>query len=197
MIKATERSRRFDFTLHVRRLIDDMVARLPELSHVDPGRVAISFSQARSGVSHGMQASLTPMRFEGGTLIGEQRGRQYTVERMFDARGREYLYILTFFLPRFLNQPLQEKIVTVLHELWHIGPQFDGDLRRFEGRCYAHGQSQQQYDAQVAVLAKRWWSLKPPRSCWKFLELNFTELQQTHGRVVGLKLHHPRLVAIG
>ena len=62
------------------------------------------------------------------------------------------LYILNFYLPRFLDLPFREKLTTMLHELWHIGPKFDGDVRRLGGRCFAHGSSQKQYDAHVEAL---------------------------------------------
>ena len=51
----------FDFTLHMRRLCDDMVARLDQLHHIDMSRVALSFSQTRRTGSTGMFASLTPL----------------------------------------------------------------------------------------------------------------------------------------
>ncbi len=56
----------FDFTRHMSRICADMVERLPPLAHVDMTRVAVSFCQTRKGVSHGMFASLTPLRFAGG-----------------------------------------------------------------------------------------------------------------------------------
>ena len=88
-----------------------------------------------------MFASLTPLRFAGGQRHTLRRGRQWTLQRVCED-GREMLYILNFYLPRFLDLPLDEKLTTVVHELWHIGPRFDGDLRRFGGRCYAHSGSQ-------------------------------------------------------
>jgi hypothetical protein len=40
--------RPLDFTARIRLVCVDMVARLPELAHVDMCRVAVAFSQARS-----------------------------------------------------------------------------------------------------------------------------------------------------
>ena len=42
---------------------------------------------------------------------------------------------MSFYLPRFCDQSLDEKLSTVMHELWHISPAFDGDIRRLPGRC--------------------------------------------------------------
>ncbi len=173
-----------------------MVARLPELSHVDLGRVAISLCQTRRNVSHGLYAALTPLRFEAGARQKTLDGRRYGVEPVCDASGREYLYILSFYLPRFLNTSLEEKLSTVLHELWHISPEFDGDLRRHDGRCFAHGPSQRDYDAQMDQLAQRWLALDPPAYLYEYLAEDFENLVAEHGAVVGAHWPTPKLIAL-
>lgn len=184
----------FDFTRHMRALCGDLCTRLPELAHIDMGRVAIRFCQTRNRTRFGVHASLTPLRFEGGSLAGRRRGRTWTVQRLFDAGGREMLYLLSFYLPRFLERPFREKLETVVHELWHIGPAFDGDLRRHPGRCYAHSHSQKQYDAHVELLAGRWLSLEPPPAVFEFLQCGFDELAQRHGHVYGQRIPTPKLI---
>ncbi len=188
--------RGFDFTLHVRRLCDDLVHRLPELGHVDLRRVAIGFAQTRKAVDHGLYASLTPMRFAGGTRETFRHGRRWTVQRLVDSSGREMLYLLSFYLPRFLNQTFRHKLTTVIHELWHISPRFDGDLRRFDGRCYAHSGSQKAYDAQVERLADRWLALEPPAAVYEFLRHDFRELTRRYGRVYGTKIRTPKMIPV-
>jgi hypothetical protein len=106
------------------------------------------------------------------------------------------LYVLDFYLPRFLDLPFREKLTTVLHELWHIGPKFDGDLRRLGGRCYAHGSSQKQYDAHAEALLDRWLSLGPPETLYSFLRSDFRGLVAQHGRVYGRKVPNPKLVPL-
>jgi hypothetical protein len=136
------------------------------------------------------------MRFEGGHLTTIRNGCRYTAERLFDEGGTELLYILSFYLPRFFNLDLQEKLATIVHELWHISPRFDGDLRRFAGRCYAHGRSQKQFDAMADRLARRWLSLSPPETSVGFLRLNFRQLAAQHGRVFGQKIPTPKLIPL-
>ncbi len=188
------KSHGFDFTLAMRQLCEDMAVRLPELRHIDLKQVAISLCRTRKNVSHGIYASLTPLRFEAGAKTIQRRGRRYGVEPVTDATGREYLYILSFYLPRFLNTSLEEKLSTVVHELWHIGPQFDGDLRRHDGRCYAHGPSQQAYDAQMDRLARAWLALDPPSHLYDFLTASCDELIAEYGRITGSHWPNPRLV---
>lgn len=186
----------FDFTSSMRAICDDMIARLPELSHIDMPRVAVSFSQARKPVMHGMYASLTPLRFAGGALTGRRRGRTFAVQRVYDREGREALYILSFYLPRFLDLELREKLITVLHELWHISPDFDGDIRRHAGRYHAHTHSQCEYDREMGKLADRWLEQQPPECLWGFLRENVGALMQRHGRIVGLRIPRPRLLPV-
>jgi len=188
--------RGFNFTDHTRLVCADMVARLPELAHIDLSRVAMAFSQVRSGSKHGVLATMTPLRFEGGATTSQRRGRIYTGQRLIDASGREMLYILTCYLPRFMNLSLQDKVETLIHELWHISPEFNGDLRRFAGRCYAHGDSQAAYDKQVAQLAQRWWAAQPPEACYAFLRHQFATLQAEYGQVIGQRISRPKLIPV-
>ncbi|MGQ9576132.1 MAG: hypothetical protein ACUVUC_12515 [Thermoguttaceae bacterium] len=186
----------FDFPAHMRRLCEDMVRRLPELWHIDLERVAVGVGRARSRGRHGLYASLTPMRFPGGSTETVRRGRRWGMQRLVDASGREILYILNFYLPRFMDLCLDEKLSTVLHELWHVGPHFDGDLRRFHGRCYAHSGSQKRYDAWVEGLARRWLSLNPPECVYGFLRYDFDGLMRRYGRVFGQRFTVPKLLPL-
>lgn len=186
----------FDFTLHIRRLCEDMVTRVEQLRHIDMSRVAVSFSQTKRSGNLGIYASLTPLRFAGGQLHFYRRKRRWGIQRLYAPDGLEMLYILNFYLPRFLELPFREKLATTLHELWHVGPKFDGDVRRLGRRCYAHGSSQKEYDAYVETLLDRWLSLDPPLSLHEFLRPSFRELIAQYGRVFGRKIPPPKLVPL-
>jgi hypothetical protein len=186
----------FDFTAAIRAVALDMVARLPDLAHIDLARVAIAFRQARKPVRHGLFASLTPMRFAGGSLTEIRRGRRIAVQRLFDERGREMLYILNVYLPRFMEIEFREKLITILHELWHISPEFNGDLRRHAGRCHVHTHSQAAYDAEMGRLADRWLALNPPADLHSFLQLTFGKLLARHGGIHGVRIAQPKLIPL-
>ena len=184
----------FDFTARMREVCQDLVACLPELGHIDLELVAIAFAQARVRSSYGTYATLTPMRFKAGSLYTTCQGQTYTVQRLVGPDGRERLYILTFYMPRFMDIDLLEKLTTIIHELWHISPRFDGDIRRFSGRYYAHSDSQDKYDAAMQHLARRWLDAKPPEALYGFLKYRFDELQNRCGRIYGAKVRHPKLI---
>ena len=191
-----EKAQAFDITAFMRRLCADMVARLPELSHIRLSQVAIAFSQVRKSGQYGIFASLTPLRFQHGALERIRRGRRYRVQRLLGDDGREMLYILTFYLPRFLDLDFREKLITIFHELWHISPEFNGDIRRHSGRCHVHTHSQAQYDEEMGRLADRWLAQAPAESLWGDLRYSFEELQARQGRVVGVKIARPKLFPV-
>lgn len=184
----------FDFCLAMRLLGQDMIARTPSLAHVRFEQIAVVFAQARKRVNYGLYASLTPLRFKDGSLTTKRRGRMYGIQRLYESGGNELLYILTFYLPRFQDLDLREKLITIFHELWHISPRFDGDIRRHEGRCYAHTGSQAKYDAHMGLLVDAWLAQQPPEALWSFLKLDFTQLHQRWGRVTGQRIARPRLI---
>ena len=186
----------FNFTEHMRRLCVDTTTRTPELRHINMDFVAVSFNQTRKRVRHGMWASLTPMRFENGSRETIRNGRRYTAQRLFDEHQREMLYILSFYLPRFMQLSFQDKLTTVFHELWHISPHFNGDIRRFPGRCYAHSSSEKEYDEQMERLSQKWLHLGPPPELYLFLKQKFGDLEREYGRVIGSRVQHPKLIPL-
>jgi hypothetical protein len=186
----------FDFTAHMRKLCEDIVTRSPAMRHISMDQVAVSFAQTRKPVKHGMWASLTPMRFENGALQERRNGRRYTVQRLFGPGGREMMYILTFYMPRFMDVSFEDKLTTIFHELWHISPRFNGDIRRHPGRCYVHTTSEEEYDRQMAKLARRWLDRQPPEITYSFLRANFDHLQSQFGRIYGVRIRNPKLIPI-
>jgi hypothetical protein len=185
----------FDFCGHVRRLCGDVVRHCLELRHIDVSRLLFAMTQARSGRVHGLQARVTPLRFRGGRLTRRRQGHTYQVQRYF-VDGREMLYLVTFCLPRFLDRPFLDKFVTLFHELYHIGPAFDGDLRRHAGRCAMHTHSKRAYDAHMADLARVYLNNGADQPLYSFLRLDFAQLEHRHGSVVGVVVPRPRLLPI-
>ncbi len=186
----------FDFTSAMRRLCADMTRRLPELGHIQLDRVALNLCRARKRVPHGIYAALTPLRFQDGARQAKQRGRRYRVDPVHDSAGQEYLYLLSFYLPRFMDTTWEEKLSTILHELWHISPDFNGDLRRHAGRCYAHGSSQRSYNAHMDRLAQKWLAHSPPEHLYDFLLCGFDQLVAEHGPITGTHWPAPKLVPL-
>ena len=123
------------------------------------------------------------------------RGTTYQVQRYF-VGDTEMLYLVTFCLPRFLDADFDDKFVTLFHELYHISPGFEGDLRRHEGRYDLHSHSKRLYDEHMAKLAKAYLSNGADRPLHAFLHLSFAQLRHRHGGVVGVVVPRPRLLPV-
>ncbi|MDO4550529.1 MAG: hypothetical protein Q4C96_04690 [Planctomycetia bacterium] len=185
-----------DFTTRMREICVHMTRHVVALNHINMQYVAVGFCQARNVETHGIYASLTPMRFLNGSLETRRNGRRYTMQRLISPEGSEYLYMLNFYVPRFLLLDFRNKLITTVHELLHISEKFDGDIRRFQGRCYAHSGSQKNFDAYAEQLASLWLAQKPPRELYEFLHEDYYSLVSKYGRIYGQKLPVPRFIRI-
>ncbi|MGL4942855.1 MAG: hypothetical protein ACRC46_06665 [Thermoguttaceae bacterium] len=186
----------FDYTAAVGRLCSDICFRLPELRHIDMSRVAIGFSQTRHSEPVGVFASTVPLRFAGGSSEQTRRGHRWRIQRLVRSDGVDYLYLISIAVPRFIDLRLTEKLETIVHELYHIAPDFSGDLRRFRGRFFAHGASQKRYDAAVRRLLEKWLGTDPPADVWDFLLDDFSTLEAKYGGVVGNKIPLPKMIPV-
>ena len=185
----------FDFCGHVRGLCADIVRHCPELRHIDVSRLLFGMTQARTGRRHGLQARVTPLRFRNGRLTRRRAGTVYQVQR-YVVDGREMLYLVTFCLPRFLDQDFDDKFITLFHELYHISPAFEGDLRRHPGRCALHTHSKRGYDAHMAGMARAYLASGADQSLYGWLRLNFAQLRHRHASVLAAVVPRPRLIPV-
>jgi len=185
----------FDYTAAIAAVCGDICFRVPELRHIDMSRVAVGFSQTKNSEPYGIFATATPLRFENGESFYTSRGRKWTVQRHFRPDGIEYLYILYFYVPRFIELSLSQKLDTIVHELYHINPLFNGDLRRFAGRNYAHG-SKKKYDQTVSRLVQHWLKQNPPEHLWDFLCYNYRDLAAKYGKPSGTRIPSPKIIPV-
>lgn len=182
----------FDYTKAIKAVIRDLVRYVPELEHVRPGSILVSFAKARQRTHHGTYAKVVPLRFEGGRFY-ERRGGEIRSTPRWTFRDREYLYILYVYMPRFHDACFREKLETLVHELWHISPACDGDLRRFEGRTHYHGDSCRDFDDEIRPLVDAYLKVRGDAACLEFLRVSTERLERQYGRLVGLKVQHPTM----
>jgi hypothetical protein len=123
----------------------------------DARRIAVSLSRSRSQTKFGVWAYVTPLRYLGGssTRKGRRRGftgrYEYANERLAVEAG-DALYLMTFLVPKFFTLSFEERLETCVHELYHLHPQFRGDLRRFPRPNVHHGPTPAAFKREVAKL---------------------------------------------
>jgi len=181
----------FDYSGHMRHLIGTIAATCSEFRHIDAARLLVSLTPARSNSSFGLHAKIVPMRFSGGRRSVTRAGTAYRMPTI-SVGGSEILYIIYFCLPRFQDQSLEDKLSTVFHELYHISPKFNGDLRRFEGRNSVHGSSWKKYEQKMSGFAADYLDAHSDRGAHQFLKFSYRELVDRFGEIVGLRIKEPK-----
>jgi hypothetical protein len=184
-----------NITGELERLIADITCRVDEFRHVDPSRVMVCVATTRGGGVHGTYAKIHPLRFENGartTLVKRRRGSVRCEVTPVVRQEVEMLYVIYVLVPRFLNLPLREKLITLFHELYHVSPAFDGDIRRFPGKNYAHGSSRKKYNALMALMVDRYLEDPETGSGVNFLEGDMAVMRARYGSLVGRRMAAPK-----
>jgi len=168
--------RRPNLSRLVRLLIRDIARRLPELAHVRAERVLVVAGEARRA----SRATIRPMRFPNGTLRSDSGKRRKPAMRF---RGRNILYVITLRPLFFRSSTPEKRVETIIHELFHAAPAFDGTLdpthrhavlggpafekalrplvKRYLAACSPDMLASISFNAEVCV---RQWLEKPPNT---------------------------------
>jgi hypothetical protein len=183
-----------NYTDALRALIKDIVrVERGTFGHVRVEEIGVAFTMVRKPGTGGTLAKIVPLRFENGALEEEIRGRRYRKQQC-RFEGRDLLYLLFFYMPRFQELSLEEKIRTICHELYHINPHFNGDIRRFPGGKYAHGPSRRSYDAAFEPAVQHFLRYGLDIRRHFFVDLNYNELAHKHGPLMGSRYPMPKLI---
>ena len=185
----------FNFSAQMKRLSNDVIARCPLYAGFDVERILFCVTRTRRQGKNGLLAKVTPMRCQDGALTHRRRGQVYQVQSYWVGEVN-ILYLMTFCLPRYMNQSFDEKMITVFHELHHISPAFDGDLRRHEGRYCFHTNNQKHLDQEMAGLVREYLATNPDPALFAFLRVTFDQLRARYGHICGAAVPVPKLVPI-
>jgi hypothetical protein len=144
--------RRLNVTLAVKRLVRDLAARVPELAHVRASRVLVVAGEARRA----SRATIRPAHFK------ETRARAGSGSRekpLIRVKGRKILYVITLRPLWFVDSTPRERIGTIVHELYHASPRFDGTLHR--GRRHSR-LPLARYNRRLRGVVDRYLAAAPP-----------------------------------
>jgi hypothetical protein len=133
-------------TLAVKRLIRDLARRMPEFAHVKAGRVLVVAGEARRA----SRATIRPAHFGETRARGGRGGRRKPLIRV---GGRKILYVITLRPLWFRASTPEQRVSTILHELWHASERFDGTLHR--GRMHER-LPRARYERRIRALRDRY-----------------------------------------
>ena len=199
-----------NYTDRITDLVRDIVTRVPALADLDPDELLIFARYGRSG-AEGAYATchcLTLPPTDPGyyywcdTRSGQITRRSewfVTKSPAVSIHGRPVHYLISFALPRFCDQTLEQsrkrrsypgaqpwiaKLDTIVHELYHVDPARAG-IRKFERTnggtvATAHGRS---FFERVAGMVRQYLESGPDPEVYGFLRYGFAELSARLGPV--------------
>jgi hypothetical protein len=199
-----------DYTSHVRLLMEDVVSRVPALSHVDV-RTVLVFARLGRTSSHGAFATCHSLMVpdsdpayyywrdrRSGAL---SRRSEWFITRSPEVRigPQRITHLVSIALPRFCDQTLKDthkvriyergrewlaKLDTIVHELYHVDPH-EGGIRqnaKGDGRPSALTHTPQ-FFRDVQGMVREYVASRPDPARYEFLTLDFEELTRRHGGV--------------
>lgn len=183
------------FNLLMRQLLQEITENIEDFSHIDLDRVQISATFNRKRRGSGLLAYVLPLKYKDGSPVqSKQRGNksyQFAILPTY-REGKEILYILYFMLPRFLNLAWRDKIETMIHELYHISPLFNGDLRRLKGRSYIHGHSLVEYDKRIKTLTDEFLKRVPEFVDEELIQRRYFQIERKWGKIEAVHIPEPK-----
>lgn len=175
------------YTDLVNRVIADITRKVPELSHIDPDRVAVAAAPRWAGTRHGELAKCVTLHHDrapsfyvwirpGTRSIMAVSPWYRTQPAEINMNGVKCKYLVRLTMPRFFND---NPVETIIHELYHIGDKFDGSLR--DAR---HGKA---YDRQVFILMGQWLARANTKLA-EMAQLRLPDLQRRYGSILARSL---------
>jgi hypothetical protein len=201
-----------DYTLHVRLLMEDIVARVPALAHIDVRKVLV-FARLGRTSTHGAFATCHSLMvpdsepayyFWRDRRTGAlSRRSEWFVTRSPEVRirGRRISHLISVALPRYCDQTLKDthkegvygrgtewlaKLDTIVHELYHVDPH-EGGIRqslKVDGSPAAQTHTPR-FFRDVQRMVRDYVASRPALPVYEFLTLDFDGLARRHGGVVG------------
>ena len=174
-------------------IIQEIAFTMPSFSHVDPSRMLVCCASNRKNSRGATYGKLVPMRFKNGEKIQKFRGQFYTIPTLINEE-REILYVIYFYMPRFFDLNAYHKLRVIFHELYHVDPGFNGDIRRMGEYKASHGGSKKKFDEYFEDELMDFYSQVKSKPYMNFLNLNSRELHRTFANVYARRMKVPRPV---
>jgi len=184
-----------NFSLLMLELIQDIQRKISEYRKIDVSHLAVVPRSTKKRSRGGLIAYVTPLKFPGGSPVLRKNHKNRVVDWAIlpiYREGKELKYLIHFLCPRFLNLSFEEKMHTIMHELYHINPDFNGDLRWFKGKSKYHGDLKA-FEAMASGFAKAYLADPTHESYTRFLKYNSRQWYSAFGELEGTGYKAPRL----
>ncbi len=176
-------------------LIADICRHTSFFSHIDTEKIHICISSNRAGGRGATFGKVVPLKFKGGEEVLYHRGKCYVMPKI-EVHSIRILYLIYFYMPRFTDLAPIEKLRVIFHELYHIHPEFNGDIRRFGKNGSAHGTSKKKFDTQFERELIAYSFAIRTTSVWDFLSLDTRGIFKNYQEVLSYRMKVPKPIIL-
>ena len=152
-------------------IIRDMINSTDEFKKFDLNRMLVCCASNRKDCRGATYGKLVPLRFKDGAEIIKHNGKFYTIPKV-KVNNSEILYIVYFYIPKFFSLSAKDKINVMFHELYHINPEFNGDIRRMGKFKAAHGHSRKSFEEKYIEYADNFFDKIQNTPYYNFLKMD-------------------------
>ncbi len=163
-------------------IIHDMIKSTDEFAGFDSNRILVCCASNRRDGRGATYGKLLPLRFKDGSEFIKHNGRYYTIPKVLIGKT-EMLYIIYLYIPRFFDLSARDKVNVLFHELYHINPGFNGDIRRMGNFKSAHGHSRKSFEERYIEYAESFFKNIKNSPYYNFLEMNSIELNRCFKKI--------------
>jgi predicted metallopeptidase len=148
--RKTQREQPMNLTDGLYTAAREIVDLVPEFAHIRIDQVHFTIFHTRAA-----QQTLTYARCYPLSLEIKRRGRRvYALSHVYTPKGTRAKYLLSFAWTRFWDMSPRARLETLVHELYHIGPKFDGEPREFEQGGW-HGAGRKWFDKIIHKICEQ------------------------------------------
>lgn len=158
-------------------IIHDMIKSTEEFRSFDMNRILVCCASNRKDCRGAIYGKLCPLRFKDGSEIIKHNGRFYTIPKL-KVSNTEILYIIYFYIPKFFNLSAKDKVNVMFHELYHISPEFNGDIRRMGKFKSAHGHSRKAFEEKYIEYADTFFEKIKDAPYYNFLQMDSVSIHE-------------------
>ena len=157
-------------------ILHDMVKSTEEFKSFDLNKILVCCASNRKNCRGATYGKLLPLKFKDGSEIVKHNGRLYTIPKV-KVNNKEILYVIYLYIPKFFNLSAKDKINVMFHELYHINPDFNGDIRRMGNFKAAHGHSRKSFEEKYIEYADSFFEKINDTPYLNFLKMNSDDIK--------------------
>lgn len=160
-------------------LTHDIIKAVPEFSHIDNSRILFSLKNSPKNSDNDYYAEVKCLSNNSYDFVSDGRITKHYYSDCLLKNGIPAFYLIEYTVPSFIDLTLREKICTIMHELYHISPLFNGELRLFNGKNCLHGPCPEKFDEYMYYLSDIF--LAKYKNLDELFKLNYLEITNKHG----------------